>query len=221
MLLLNNFILSILDDKLVSRLGAGFKRAVLKLIFLVVAYVLSAAFIKYLFTESVIVQYFANIFEYKIYVDVLLALGFGYLIVHAFSDAIYWAMRLKYEHPTAAAIRSIFRIVGVGAMVAVIAGSLSSPTAGVALGGFIGMVVGFASQKVLGQVMAGILLLIARPFKIGDKIEAAGVIGVVEDVTSLFVVVRQDDGKVALIPCNSLIGSKIIKHPPPVETTAT
>ncbi|MCS7385399.1 MAG: mechanosensitive ion channel family protein [archaeon GB-1867-005] len=196
-----------------SELAADFRRAVAKLVLLAVGYVLSAAFIQYLFSESLVAQYFADIIEYKIYVDILLALGFGYLIVHAFSNATYWAMRLKYEHSTAAAVRSLFRIVGIGAMVAVIAGSLSSPTAGVALGGFIGMVVGFASQKVLGQVMAGILLLIARPFKIGDKIEAAGVVGVVEDVTSLFVIVRQDDGKVALIPCNSLIGSKIIKHP--------
>jgi small-conductance mechanosensitive channel len=51
-------------------------------------------------------------------------------------------------------------------MLAAIAGGVAGGAAGVALGGFIGLVVGFASQQVLGQAVAGLFLLIARPFKI-------------------------------------------------------
>jgi len=72
-------------------------------------------------------------------------------------------------------------MVSIGAMVAAIAGG-----AGVALGGFLGMVVGFASQQVLGRAIAGPFLLMARPFKIGD--------GVVDDAVTLFTrVVKADE----------------------------
>jgi len=50
-------------------------------------------------------------------------------------------------------------------MIAAIAGG----AAGVALGGFIGMVIGFASQQVLGQAISGLFILISRPFKISDQ----------------------------------------------------
>jgi len=81
------------------------------------------------------------------------------------------------------------RMVSIGAMVAAIAGG-----AGVALGGFLGMVVGFASQQVLGQAIAGSSLLIARPFRIGDGVVIAGENGVVDDAATLFTrVVKADE----------------------------
>jgi len=143
------------------------------------------------------------------YVSVALALAFGYMIVRAFANTVYWMLRVRYPHSTAAAVRSLFTILGVGALVAGIAGGAAGGAAGVALGGFIGMVVGFATQQVLGQAIAGLFILLARPIKIGDCVTAGGETGVVEDITSLFTVIRKDDGTLALVPNNSLIGSKI------------
>lgn len=89
-------------------------------------------------------------------------------------------------------------------------GLLSSPTAGVALGGFIGMVVGFASQHVLGQAMSGLILLLTRPFMIDDFIEAGGEKGVVKDVRIFFTVIEREGCKIALLLNDTLLGSKII-----------
>jgi len=146
---------------------------------------------------------------YGSYVGVALALAFGYMIVRAFANTVYWMLRVRYPHSTAAAVRSLFTILGIGALVAGIAGGTAGGAAGVALGGFIGMVIGFATQQVLGQAIAGLFVLLARPIKIGDYVTAAGETGVVEDVTSLFTIIRRDDGTLALVPNNSLIGSKI------------
>jgi small-conductance mechanosensitive channel len=85
--------------------------------------------------------------------------------------------------------------------------------AGVALGGFMGMVVGFASQQALGQAIAGLLLLIARPFKIGDNVVLAGEDGVVEDVSTLFTAIIKADNVRVPIPNNSIIGGKIYLKP--------
>ena len=186
-------------------------KAITRLVTYVVLYLAASAGTQYLFT-AILVDIAPGVLDYKMYVDVLLAIGFGYAIVSSFAQAVYWFMRIEYAHPTAAAIRNVFKIIGIGALVAGIAGSLSSPTAGVALGGFMGMVIGFASQRVLGQAMSGLLILITRPFMINDVIEVGGDKGVVEDVRVFFTVLRHEDGRLVLLPNNSLLGSKIIKY---------
>jgi Small-conductance mechanosensitive channel len=42
--------------------------------------------------------------------------------------------------------------------------------AALAAGGFAGLVLGLASQDVLSNIFGGIMLLISRPYKIGDRI---------------------------------------------------
>jgi len=153
---------------------------------------------------------FKGLFEpYSSYVGIGLALAFGYMIVRSVSNLVYWMLRLRHPHSTAAAVRSIFTILGIGALAAGIAGGAAGGAAGVALGGFIGMVVGFATQQVLGQAVAGLFVLLVRPVRIGDYVAVAGEQGVVEDITTLFTMIRKDDGTLALIPNNQLVGSKI------------
>ncbi|MEM3317807.1 MAG: mechanosensitive ion channel, partial [Metallosphaera sp.] len=84
---------------------------------------------------------------------------------------------------------------------------------GVALGGFIGVVVGFASQQVLGQALSGLFLLLSRPFKIKDHVSITGDEGIVEDVTTLFTYLTKSDNTVAIIPSNLVIGNKIYLYP--------
>ena len=186
-------------------------RSVVRLVLSIILYIVVSAGVQFLFA-SVLAGFIPQVMDYKMYIDILMAIGFGYLIVSAFAQSVYWFMRLEYPHSTAAAVRNVFKIIGIGALVAGIGGSLSSPTAGVALGGFMGMVIGFASQHVLGQAMSGLLLLLTRPFMINDVIEAGGEKGVVKDVRIFFTVIEREDGKIALLPNNSLLGSKIIKH---------
>ncbi|MCC6056687.1 MAG: mechanosensitive ion channel family protein, partial [Desulfurococcaceae archaeon] len=178
----------------------------------VVLYVLVSAAVHYLMA-TLLPGYGIAVADYEVYAQLLLALLFGYLIVSGIATFFYWTTRARYDHPTAAAIRNVVRIVGVGAMVAAIAGGVAGGAAGVALGGFLGMVIGFASQQVLGQAIAGLFLLIARPFKINDAVVVAGEDGVVEDVATLFTTVIKADGTRVLIPNNAIIGSKIYLKP--------
>lgn len=88
--------------------------------------------------------------SYLLYVNILLALAFGYLIVNAFATVVYWSVRVRLPHSTAAAVKNMLRLVGFGALAAAIAGGVAGGVAGVALGGFLGLVVGTATQSVLG-----------------------------------------------------------------------
>ena len=188
-------------------------KAIFKIAAHIVAYVAASAAVQYLFMD-LFPKYNLNLQDYLTYVHPLLAAVFGYLIVNGVATFFYWTTRAKYDHATAAAIRNAVRIIGVGALATSIAGGTAGGAAGTALGGFIGMVIGFATQRVLGQAVAGLFVLVVRPFKIGDRISVGGEEGVVEDVATLFTRIIKDDGTIALIPNNTVIGGKILIKPP-------
>ncbi len=190
----------------------GLRNSIVSLIAWIAAYIAVSAVVLTAL-PSYVPAYKAVVDPYSTYIAVALSLAFGYMIVRGFANVVYWSLRLRYPHSTAAAVRSIMSILGIGALLAGIAGGVAGGAAGVALGGFIGMVIGFATQQVLGQAVAGLFVLLARPIKIGDRVNVAGEEGVVHDITTLFTVVHKDDGTVALIPNNALIGSKIYIYP--------
>jgi small-conductance mechanosensitive channel len=195
------------NDK--NKPNIGFRKSVINLILWIALYLIISALI-----NSVIPIYYKefNIYvltPYGSYINIVLALVFGYMIVISFSNVVYWSLRLRYPYSTAQAVKSIFTIIGIGALLASIAGAIAGGAAGVALAGFIGLVIGFASQQVLGQAIAGLFVLLARPVRIGDYATLAGETGTIEDISSMFTMVRKDDGVLVLIPNNMLIGSKI------------
>jgi len=151
--------------------------------------------------------------DYYPYVNAVLVLILGWLIVSSTAQAFYAMLLPKYGISAAGAVRSLVRILGIAALIAGVGGSAAGGAAGVALGGFIGMIVGYATQQVLGQAVAGIFVLISRPFKIGDLIDAAGESEVeVTDIASLFTTAKRKDGNLVLIPNNTMIGQKIVIH---------
>lgn len=149
--------------------------------------------------------------DYAVYVYIIVLLVLGWMVVNAVATMFYAIVRPKYGVSTAVAIRSLIRILGLGGLLAGIAGGVAGGAAGVALGGFIGLVIGFATQQVLGQAIAGMFLLLARPFKINDVVDVAGESEVrVKDISSLFTIVTRKDGLEVLIPSSMIIGQKIV-----------
>ena len=191
-----------------KEIGRHYVNAITKLVIYIVVYVVVAAIVHWVIS-TLLPMFGIKVSSYEGYVNVLLALAFGYLIVSAFADVIYWSMRFRYDHPTARAMRNVFLLIGIGALVAGIAGAIGGGVAGVAVGGFLGIVIGFAVQQVLGQAVAGLFLLLARPFRIHDHVNLLGEDGIVNDVAILFTEVIKGDGSKVLIPNNSIIGNKI------------
>ncbi|MBO3840381.1 MAG: mechanosensitive ion channel [Thermoproteota archaeon] len=183
-------------------------KAIVKVVVYIVLYVVVTMLVQYIFFKF-LPQYQIFITDYAVYANILIALAFGYLIVSGIANFIYWTLRVKYTHSTAVAVRNVIKIIGIGGLAAAIAGGVAGGAAGVALGGFLGMVIGFATQQVLGQAVAGLFVLIVRPFKIGDSVIVAGEEGVVEDVATLFTTVVKSDGTRALIPNNTVLSGKI------------
>jgi len=196
-----------------------YRISILKLIAYILLFILASAFISFMVKDYLPGVGWEAAPDYAGYINILAALAFGYLIVSAFANLVYWSMMIRHDHPSALATRNAFVIIGIGAMIAAIAGAYASGAAGVALGGFIGMVVGFASQQVLGQAVAGLFLLITRPFKMNQNVNIAGEEGTVKEVSTLFTMIKKPDGTKTLIPNNMIVSQKIHLKPkePPKE----
>lgn len=78
--------------------------------------------------------------------------------------------------------------------------------------GAAGLAVGFALQGSLGNFAAGVMLIIFRPFKAGDFVEAGGVAGVVEDVQVFATIIRTGDNKEITVPNGSITGGSITNY---------
>ena len=82
-------------------------------------------------------------------------------------------------------------------------------TSFIAVLGAAGLAVGLALQGSLANFAGGVLILMFKPFKLGDTIEAQGTLGAVESIEILYTKVRNFDNKVVTIPNGALANNSI------------
>ncbi len=185
--------------------------AFLRFMIYVIAFVVLQALLDFVMREIVPKVGLKVLLNYEAYIRITFWIIIGYLLVNSFAKFVYWSFRQRYEHPEASMIESLIKILGMGSILVGVSGAISGGAIGIALGGFMGMVIGFASQQVLSQALAGLFILLAKPIKIGERVTIGNVKGVIENITTLYTHIRQDDGSLVLIPNNSVLGQKIVK----------
>ncbi len=72
-----------------------------------------------------------------------------------------------------------------------------------------GVAIGLALQGALGNLAGGIMILIFKPFKVGDYINTASTSGTVSNITIMYTVLTTPDNKIITIPNGSLTNSVI------------
>ncbi|WP_209331126.1 mechanosensitive ion channel family protein [Lunatimonas salinarum] len=82
-------------------------------------------------------------------------------------------------------------------------------TAFIAVLGAAGLAVGLALQGSLSNFAGGVLILVFKPFKVGDTIEAQNTLGSVERIDILYTTIRNFDNKVVTIPNGTLANNNI------------
>ena len=85
-------------------------------------------------------------------------------------------------------------------------------TSFIAIIGAAGLAVGLALQGSLANFAAGVLMLIFRPFKVGDYIEGAGVAGIVEEIHIFSTLLNSMDNKAIIVPNAKLTGDNITNY---------
>ncbi|MBU2952690.1 mechanosensitive ion channel family protein [Marinobacter sp. F3R08] len=82
----------------------------------------------------------------------------------------------------------------------------------IALLGAAGLAVGLALQGTLSNLAAGVMLLIFRPYKVGDFIEAAGKFGKVREIDMFTTILQTFDNQEIIIPNSQIWGDQITNH---------
>lgn len=82
----------------------------------------------------------------------------------------------------------------------------------VAIIGAAGLAIGLAFQGTLSNIAAGIMLMIFRPFKLGDYVEAAGIGGTVTDVKLFTTELTTLDNLLTIVPNAQVWGSVIVNY---------
>jgi len=154
--------------------------------------------------------------------EILTAAG-TVLLAFALAEVVDRALRRRGEDElspvTSTRLRLIRRLVYVAIIVIGIALALSQfaaiqrvATGVLASSAVLGLVVGFAARATLANAVAGVLLAITQPIRIGDLVTFEGETGVIEDVRLTYTYVRTDDGRRIIIPNERLAQNTVENH---------
>jgi len=120
------------------------------------------------------------------------------------SDVVEPLLRLLYYGFLGIVLISILPLIGL------------NPSGLLLAGGVAGLVIGFASQNIVGNLVSGFFLMIERPIKIGDQVEVNGISGYVSDIRIISTLVRTYDGLLVRIPNEQVFTTNItnlVGHP--------
>jgi len=120
------------------------------------------------------------------------------------------------SHITAHQEQILTRVGQVALLVALVVGVLTVwdvQIGGILVGaGFLGIVVGMAARQTLGSLIAGFVLMFARPFEIGDWVKLGDNQGIVTKITIMNTHVRNFDGEHVVIPNDNVNQQAVINR---------
>jgi small conductance mechanosensitive channel len=110
----------------------------------------------------------------------------------------------------------ICNLVRISLMVVVVIAAIGAigiqTTSFIAIFGAAGLAVGLALQGSLSNFASGVLIILFRPYRVGDFIEAAGIAGSVEQVQILTTVLKTGDNKQIIVPNSQIMDSIITNY---------
>ncbi len=138
----------------------------------------------------------------------------GRIIAMLIKKMIVKMMQKSKQDETLVSFVSSLVYVAMMAFVVIAAlGKLGIQTASfVAIIGAAGLAIGLALQGSLANFASGVLMIIFKPFKVGDYIEGAGTAGVVEEIQIFTTMLATPDNKEVIIPNAQMTGGNIINY---------
>lgn len=85
-------------------------------------------------------------------------------------------------------------------------------TSFVAVLGAAGLAIGLALRDSLANFAAGFMIILFRPIRVGDFVEAAGIAGIVEEIQIFTTQLRSPDNKTIIVPNSKLMGDNIVNY---------
>ncbi|MDG6928613.1 MAG: mechanosensitive ion channel family protein [Nitrososphaerota archaeon] len=174
--------------------------------------------------------------RFSVLLDMAAAAVAGYVAIRIISKEITQVAGRLVGKKRASSVSVLFRYLAY-ALLALVILSLAGVSGSALLAGgtFAGLVIGLAAQTVLSNVLAGILLILARPFETGDRVTLntwqygmvapvyppkyfsddrlfPGYTGVVKDIGLTYTLLELDEGPTLKIPNSVAVGAAVMQH---------
>jgi len=119
---------------------------------------------------------------------------FGITVVELASRTLLGRLRERGALQTGITLRAVLRTIAYTVLAfSVIAVLASNAALAIGVGSITGLVIGFAAQNLIGNLIAGMFLAIARPFTVGDQITIMGMSGRVVEIGVIHTLIDADD----------------------------
>lgn len=120
-----------------------------------------------------------------------------------------WMERREVEISVQHFVMSFAKVAYNLILIFIIAGILGVSATIVALVGSAGLAIGLALQGSLSNLAGGVLILLMKPFKVGDYIIVAGVEGTVESIDIFYTRISTTDNKIVVVPNGTITNENI------------
>ena len=168
-------------------------------------------------SEKEITSYFEYIKNYVLeyspkLITALIIFFVGFWLTSVITKLIKKIMRKRDVEPTLVLFigNLVFWVFRIFVLVAVISKLGIETTSFVAILGAAGLAVGLALQGSLSNFAGGVLIILLKPFRVGDVIEAQGLVGTVKEIKMFSTYITLPENKLAIIPNAALSNDKII-----------
>jgi len=159
---------------------------------------------------NVIVEFFANYSLQIIGALIILIIG---IIASKYVQKLIYKILInnKIDETLSGFVSNFIRFLVVAMMAILALGKLGISIAPfIAAIGALSLTAGLALQGSVSNFAAGIILVITKPFKIGDTITVNSVYGEVEDIKLSYTVLHNEDGEQITIPNKYMIGDVLV-----------
>jgi len=85
-------------------------------------------------------------------------------------------------------------------------------TSFIAILGAVGLAVGLAFQSTLSNISAGVMIIIFKPIKVGEFVEAGSASGIVEEINIFNTMMKTGDNKIIIVANSRVIGGNITNY---------
>ena len=142
---------------------------------------------------------------------------FTILFVEFIGRAIIRAFKRRGNEAPGHNIRAILRgVVYIILTIGIVSSLSSNPGLAIGIGTVTGIVIAFATQNLVGNVFAGVLLAILRPVKIGDQVTILGSNGQVKEIALIYTIL-EDGTNLYYVPSMVIFSNVVIRKKVPLE----
>ncbi len=119
---------------------------------------------------------------------------FAIILVEFIGRAIIQAFKNRGIEPMGHNVRAILRgIVYIILAIGVVSSISSNPGLAIGIGTVTGVIIAFATQNLVGNIVAGVMLAIVRPVRVGDRVTVLASSGQVKEIALIYTILEDGD----------------------------